>query len=80
MFYELDSRLHESWFLATGKDQLWQLIQTSQNSYSRFRMLDLVPLAILAILWRNMMFCWMPLPAMIPPPSGRSVPAIYTAA
>jgi len=25
MFYELDSRLHESWFLATGKDQLWQL-------------------------------------------------------
>ena len=23
MFYELDSRLHESWFLATGKDQLW---------------------------------------------------------
>ena len=42
MFYELDSRLHESWFLATGKDQLWQLIQTSQNSYSRFRMLDLV--------------------------------------
>ena len=42
MFYELDSRLHEIWFLATGKDQLWQLIQTSQNSYSRFRMLDLV--------------------------------------
>ena len=39
---QLDSRLHESWFLATGKDQLWQLIQTSQNSYSRFRMLDLV--------------------------------------
>ena len=41
-FYELDSRLHECWFLATGKDQLWQLIQTAQNSYSRFRMLDLV--------------------------------------
>lgn len=42
MFYDLDSRLHESWFLAAGKDQLWQLIQTAQNSYSRFRMLDLV--------------------------------------
>lgn len=41
-FYELDSRLHECWFLATGKDQLWQLIQTAQNHYSRFRMLDLV--------------------------------------
>ncbi|MEE0800670.1 MAG: GntR family transcriptional regulator [Gemmiger sp.] len=41
-FYDLDSRLHESWFLATRKDQLWQLIQTAQNSYSRFRMLDLV--------------------------------------
>lgn len=41
-FYHLDGRMHECWFLATGKDQLWQLIQTSQNNYSRFRMLDLV--------------------------------------
>lgn len=41
-FYALDGRLHECWFLATGKDQLWQLIQSSQNNYARFRMLDLV--------------------------------------
>ena len=41
-FYRMDSRLHEFWFIATGKNQLWQLIQTNQNSYSRFRMLDLV--------------------------------------
>lgn len=41
-FYQMDSRLHECWFAATKKDQLWQLIQTSQNNYSRFRMLDLV--------------------------------------
>ena len=41
-FYRMDGRLHEFWFLATGKNQLWQLIQTNQNSYSRFRMLDLV--------------------------------------
>ena len=42
VFYHLDSCLHEYWFTATGKDQLWELIQTNQNSYSRFRMLDLV--------------------------------------
>lgn len=41
-FYHLDGCLHEYWFTATGKDQLWELIQTNQNSYSRFRMLDLV--------------------------------------
>lgn len=41
-FYQLDGRLHACWFLATGKDQLWQIIQTAQNSYSRFRMLDLL--------------------------------------
>lgn len=41
-FYHLDGCLHEYWFTATGKDQLWKLIQTNQNSYSRFRMLDLV--------------------------------------
>ncbi|MFR7452102.1 GntR family transcriptional regulator [uncultured Subdoligranulum sp.] len=41
-FYRMDGRLHEFWFIATGKNQLWQLIQTNQNSYSRFRMLDLV--------------------------------------
>ena len=41
-FYRMDGRLHEFWFIATGKHQLWQLIQTNQNSYSRFRMLDLV--------------------------------------
>lgn len=41
-FYRMDGRLHEFWFIAAGKNQLWQLIQTNQNSYSRFRMLDLV--------------------------------------
>ena len=41
-FYHLDGCLHEYWFTATGKDQLWELIQTNQNNYSRFRMLDLV--------------------------------------
>lgn len=41
-FYHLDGILHETWFAATGKDQLWHLIQTNQNNYSRFRMLDLV--------------------------------------
>lgn len=41
-FYRLDGRLHECWFAAMHKNQLWRLIQTSQNHYARFRMLDLV--------------------------------------
>ncbi|MDD4849892.1 MAG: GntR family transcriptional regulator [Gemmiger sp.] len=41
-FYALDSRLHQSWFTAMRKEHLWQQIQTAQNHYSRFRMLDLV--------------------------------------
>lgn len=41
-FYQIDSRLHQSWFTAMHKQHLWQLIQTSQNHYARFRMLDLV--------------------------------------
>ena len=41
-FYEVDGRLHQCWFKVMHKQHLWQLIQTSQNNYSRFRMLDLV--------------------------------------
>ena len=41
-FYQMDSRMHAFWFAAMHKDHIWQQIQYSQNSYSRFRMLDLV--------------------------------------
>ena len=41
-FYQMDSRLHECWFLTMRKEHLWQIIQNSQNHYSRFRVLDLV--------------------------------------
>ena len=41
-FYELDSRLHEVWFIETKKHYLWECIQNSQSNYSRFRMLDIV--------------------------------------
>lgn len=41
-FYQMDSRLHAAWFTAMHKDHIWQQIQSSQNNYSRFRMLDLV--------------------------------------
>lgn len=41
-FYQLDSRLHAAWFAAMDKSYIWQQIQSAQNDYSRFRMLDLV--------------------------------------
>lgn len=40
-FYELDSQLHETWFLATKKQRLWKSIQRAQVNYSRFRILDI---------------------------------------
>ncbi len=41
-FYELDSQLHQTWFDATGKNLLWEMIQQAQVNYTRFRMLDIV--------------------------------------
>lgn len=41
-FSMLDSTLHQCWFQTMGKEHLWQIVQNSQNHYSRFRMLDLV--------------------------------------
>ena len=41
-FYELDSKLHETWFNATRKEYLWDTIRNSNCHYTRFRMLDIV--------------------------------------
>lgn len=41
-FYELDSKLHETWFNATRKEYLWECIRNSNCHYTRFRMLDIV--------------------------------------
>ncbi|MBE0601340.1 MAG: GntR family transcriptional regulator [Firmicutes bacterium] len=41
-FYGLDSKLHETWFNATRKEYLWELIRNSNCHYTRFRMLDIV--------------------------------------
>lgn len=41
-FYELDSQLHEAWFLAAQKQRLWKAIQRAQVNYSRFRILDIL--------------------------------------
>jgi len=41
-FYELDSKLHETWFNATHKEYLWDMIRNSNCHYTRFRMLDIV--------------------------------------
>jgi DNA-binding GntR family transcriptional regulator len=41
-FYELDSQMHEIWFVATRKEYLWECIQKSDCHYTRFRMLDIV--------------------------------------
>ena len=38
--YEADTRLHETWFSATGKMYLWRTLQNAHADYSRFRMLD----------------------------------------
>ncbi len=41
-FYELDSKLHETWFNATHKEYLWDTIRNANCHYTRFRMLDIV--------------------------------------
>lgn len=41
-FYRIDSEMHEIWFRATKKNKLWDLIQSQQLHYTRFRMLDFV--------------------------------------
>ena len=38
--YEMDCRLHETWFAAMGKMYLWRTLQNAHADYSRFRMLD----------------------------------------
>lgn len=40
-FYRLDTEFHALFFLKTGNDYIWSLIQDSVN-YTRFRMLDIV--------------------------------------
>ncbi|MCD8224119.1 MAG: GntR family transcriptional regulator [Clostridiales bacterium] len=39
-FYSMDERMHTIWFTATGKEKLWDFIQSQQLHYIRFRMLD----------------------------------------
>lgn len=41
-FYRIDADMHEIWFRATKKNKLWDLIQSQQLHYTRFRMLDFV--------------------------------------
>ena len=38
--YEMDCRLHETWFAAMDKMYLWSTLQNAHADYSRFRMLD----------------------------------------
>ena len=38
--YEVDRRLHETWFAAMDKMYLWRTLQNAHADYSRFRMLD----------------------------------------
>lgn len=38
--YEVDCRLHETWFAAMDKMYLWSTLQNAHADYSRFRMLD----------------------------------------
>lgn len=40
--YEADRLLHETWFAATDKMYLWNMLQNSHADYSRFRMLDTI--------------------------------------
>ena len=39
-FYRIDADMHGIWFRATKKNKLWELIQSQQLHYTRFRMLD----------------------------------------
>lgn len=41
-FYQIDSDLHHIWFSRLKYDYLWNLIQTLDVHYTRFRILDLV--------------------------------------
>ncbi|MCD8123274.1 MAG: GntR family transcriptional regulator [Clostridiales bacterium] len=41
-FYEMDARMHQIWFEATGRRKLWKFVQEQQLHYTRFRMLDFV--------------------------------------
>lgn len=41
-FYRMDAQMHAVWFVATGKEKLWEFIQAQQLHYTRFRMLDFV--------------------------------------
>ncbi len=41
-FYQIDSSLHKIWFSRLNYDYLWNLIQTLDVHYTRFRILDLV--------------------------------------
>ena len=39
-FYHADANLHSIWFSSTGKDYLWDVLQSEQLHYTRFRKLD----------------------------------------
>lgn len=39
-FYRTDAALHAIWFSATRKSYLWEVLQSEQLHYTRFRMLD----------------------------------------
>jgi DNA-binding GntR family transcriptional regulator len=41
-FYEIDSQLHKIWFDVTHNTYLWNLLQTLDVHYTRFKILDLV--------------------------------------
>lgn len=41
-FYQMDAQMHEIWFAATDKEKLWEVVQTQQLHYTRFRVLDFV--------------------------------------
>lgn len=41
-FYRMDAQMHAIWFEATGNMKIWELLQSQQLHYTRFRMLDFV--------------------------------------
>lgn len=42
LFYQMDATLHKIWFDCTEKQLLWQMMQSAEIHYTRFRMLDIV--------------------------------------
>lgn len=42
LFYKMDATMHKIWFDSTNKQLLWQMMQSAEIHYTRFRMLDIV--------------------------------------